>query len=118
MPKYNTLAKNWIIKIKTFNFSVVREVFEPHEETLVFPSKPITRFKEDNFSPGVDIKELFEPVENPVTFESKEFENTSDARKTTSSSLPLVQSTDQNSRQGFEPSYGSVTFSKGGVFSA
>ena len=99
---------------------MVREVFEPHEETLVFPSKPITRFKEDNFSPGVDIKELFEPVENPVTFESKEFENTSNARKiTTPSLLPtLVQSTDQNSRQGFEPSYGSVTFSKGGVFSA
>ena len=93
---------------------MVREVFETHEESLVFPSKPITRFKEDNFSPGVDVKEPFEPVENPVRFESKEFENTFDAQKT-STSLPalLVQSTDQNnSRQGFEPSYGSVTFSK------
>ena len=96
----------------TFNFfSVVREVFEPHEESLVFPSKPITRFKEGNFLLGIDVKEPFEPVQNPVTFESKEFENTTtDDRK----SLPLlVQSTDQNySRQGFEPSYSSVSFSK------
>ena len=90
---------------------MVREVFEPQEESLVFPSKPITRFKEGNFLHGINVKEPFEPVQNPVTFESKEFENTTtDDRKP----LPLlVQSTDQTySRQGFEPSYSSVSFSK------